>query len=75
MSQITPSSTSSSNNQLYLVGISLGALFGLLAAFLYARASAEADGARQIRTGEMISLSLAALGLVRQITEAGKPRK
>lgn len=65
-------------NQTYVIGGAVGALFGLIAAFLYARA-AEEDATRnggkpanQISTGEVVGLGLAALALIRQITEMGK---
>jgi H+/Cl- antiporter ClcA len=79
MSQIT-------NQQLnwktraYLIGLVGGAVFGFLAAMLYARA-AEEEAARSggnppsIPTTSLIGLLLSALALIRQIAETGKPRK
>lgn len=64
----------------YVLGVIGGAVFGLVAAALYARA-AEEDAARhngkppQIPTTTLIGLVLSALGLARQIAEAGKPKK
>jgi len=61
----------------YVMGTAVGALFGLVAAFMYARA-AEEDAQRNggtpntISTGEVIGLGLAALAMVRQIAEMGK---
>ena len=63
--------------QAYVMGVAAGALFGLIAAFMYSRA-AEEDVDRNggspttVSTGEVIGLGLAALAMVRQITEMGK---
>jgi len=63
----------------YTIGIVAGALFGLLSAFLYSRAAEEeakqGDGPPPVPTTAMIGMLLSALGLVRQITESGKPKK
>ncbi len=66
--------------QTYGVGLIGGALFGLLSAYLYARAAEEdalRSGSRpqQITTGQLIALLLTSLGLIRQIAEAGKAKK
>lgn len=65
--------------QVYLVGAMAGTFFGLLAAYLFARASDEADtegeGPTRVQTGQLIAMSLAALSLIRQIAEAGKGKK
>jgi H+/Cl- antiporter ClcA len=66
--------------QTYTLGAVVGAVFGFLAAYLYARAaeeSAERSGGKPQSpgTGELIGLGLAALALIRQITELGKPPK
>ncbi|HLV36678.1 MAG TPA: hypothetical protein VKY59_16260 [Spirillospora sp.] len=64
----------------YLIGILSGAFFGFVSAYLYSRA-AEEDAARhngkpqQLPTTTIIGVALSALGLARQIAEAGKPRK
>jgi H+/Cl- antiporter ClcA len=64
----------------YLIGILGGAFFGFVSAYLYSRA-AEEDAARhngkpqQLPTATIIGVALSALGLARQIAEAGKPRK
>lgn len=78
MSQIVPKSNSSAwKNQAYITGLAAGALFGLIAAFMYSRA-AEEDVERNggspttVSTGEVIGLGLAALAMVRQIAEMGK---
>lgn len=67
-------------NQIYLMGIASGAIFGLLASYLFARAAeedAERNGGKpsKVKTGQLISLGLAGLGLIRQISEMGKPDK
>lgn len=65
--------------QTYVVGTVGGALFGLIVAYLFARASEEqlaASGERpQIPTTAIIGMVLSALGLARQIAEAGRPKK
>ncbi|MGQ9887202.1 MAG: hypothetical protein ACUVSX_01815 [Aggregatilineales bacterium] len=66
--------------QVYGIGVIGGALFGLLAAYIYARAadeSAQRNAGRPeaIPTVQLIALLLSALGLMRQIAEAGKPKK
>ena len=64
----------------YAIGVIGGAVFGLVIAALYTRA-AEEDAIRndgkppQIPTTALIGLALSALGLARQITEAGRPKK
>lgn len=73
MSELKLSNENQSSTSVYLTGIGIGALFGLIAAYLYARASGEGER-QQLRTGEIISLALAGLGLMRQITEAGKKK-
>lgn len=65
--------------QVFILGALLGTLVGLLGAYLYSRAAEEeADRKGQpsrIPTGQLIALALAALGLLRQISELGKPKK
>lgn len=79
MSEMTKQ-PSSWKTQAYVIGVVGGALFGLIAALLYSRA-AEEDTARaggkpqQIPTTTLLGLLLSALGLVRQIAEAGRPKK
>jgi H+/Cl- antiporter ClcA len=66
--------------RIYIMGVLGGAAFGLISAYLFARA-AEEDAAhndgqpRQLPTTALIGLVLSALGLARQIAEAGKPKK
>ncbi len=63
----------------YVIGSLAGVLVGLLAAYLFNRAAEEdieINGKpTPLKSGQMISLSLALLGLIRQITEMGKPDK
>jgi hypothetical protein len=73
-----PSKTPSDwKSQSFILGGLLGALFGLLAAYLYNRA-AEDDmlqhgGQRnRVSTGDVIGLGLAGLAMIRQISELGR---
>jgi H+/Cl- antiporter ClcA len=64
--------------RVYVVGVLAGAVFGIFTSYLYARAAEEdhkGDKAepRPPSTGELLTLGLALLGLVRQISELGKP--
>jgi hypothetical protein len=64
----------------YFLGAALGTLAGFLAAYLYARAAEDEAGGRgnkpaRIGTGEMLGLVLTGLGLIRQVSELGKPPK
>ena len=63
----------------YIGGTLVGALLGALSAYLYARAAEEEENTSgekpQIRTTQLISLALAVLGLIRQFTEVGRPKK
>jgi hypothetical protein len=66
-------------SQVYVLGAAVGAVFGLLSAFMYARA-AEEDAQRTGKpnaasTGEILGLGLAALAMVRQVAEMGRPPK
>lgn len=82
MTIIKPDDKSQSNwkTQVYVMGAALGTLFGLVSAYLYARAADE-DATRRggkperIPTGQLIGLVLTALGIIRQISELGKPNK
>ena len=62
--------------RVYIAG---GALFGIMAALIYARAVEEATDETgdlpRIPTGTLVGLILSALSLFRQIAEAGKPNK
>lgn len=61
----------------YIMGIGLGALVGLVSAYLFNRAAEESeDGKPQpIPTGTLLGLVLSMLTLIRQIAESGKPKK
>jgi hypothetical protein len=61
----------------YLMGTAVGTLFGIASAYLYTRAAEEdiLDGGnpkRQIQTGDLLGLGLAALAIIRQISELGR---
>jgi len=67
-------------NRTYIMGGLMGGVFGLLAAYLFNRAAeedAERNGGKpaKIPTMQVLSLSLAGLNFIRQITEAGKSGK
>lgn len=63
----------------YALGLLAGALFGAMAAYFYTRAADEdatvrgSASPRRASTGEVIGLGLAALAMVRQIAEMGRP--
>lgn len=66
--------------QSYVMGATVGLLFGLISAYLFNRAAeddAERSGGQpsRIQTGQLVGLLLAALGVARQVSELGKPRK
>ena len=70
------SQTQSWKTRVYLYGAVAGALFGLVTAYMFSRASEE-DVARtgqpvKMQPGDLISLGLAGLALVRQVTEMGR---
>lgn len=72
-------SASARKNQAYIFGIGAGLLFGVLAAYLFARSAEEAayqnNGEPQpISAGQFITIAVAVLGLLRQISELGKPQ-
>jgi hypothetical protein len=62
----------------YVIGALIGAAIGFLSAYLYAQAADE-EVARtggeppKLSSGQMIALGLTTLGLIRQISEAGRP--
>lgn len=64
-------------SRLYMSGLMLGALLGLLSAYLFARSAEENEGGKPepIATGTLIGLLLSVMSLVRQIAETGKPNK
>jgi len=62
----------------YALGAIGGAVFGLLTAYLYTRQAEEtlAEGEKpSVSTGTLLSLVLAMISLIRQISESGKKRK
>lgn len=79
MSQQTPNNPNW-KSQTFMFGGVIGALFGLVAAYLYTRAAeddAQRNGGKpnRVSTGELIGLGLAGLAMMRQITEMGKSEK
>lgn len=67
-------------NRILITGVGVGALFGLISSYLYTRAAQEngnedAGKADSISTGQLLTILLAILGLIRQISELGKPTK
>lgn len=72
----------SSGNQyprgrVFLMGIIAGAVYGLVAAYFYARSHEEDlkhgdPGMSRIQTSEIITVIVAALAMVRQISEMGR---
>lgn len=60
--------------RVYLLGGAIGAVLGLLSAFLFVRASEETRGERQPETpstGDAVRLGMSLLGIVRTIAEWG----
>ena len=60
--------------QTYLIGAVVGLLLGLLAAYLFARASEENNNSatpQKVRTSDMMKLTLSVLNLVRQVADIG----
>ncbi|MCA9884646.1 MAG: hypothetical protein KC546_13025 [Anaerolineae bacterium] len=66
-------------NRTYIVGVIGGAIVGGLSAMLYVRSAEESleetGEPPSVSTGTLLSLVLAALGLIRQIAESGKSKK
>lgn len=66
-----------SKAQTYALGALAGALVGMTAAYLYSRAVEEERGSggqvQPLQVGQLITIGLAVLGIVRQITEMGRP--
>lgn len=63
--------------RVFIVGMIVGALFGLVSAYFYARTHEEDlkrgdPGASRIQTSEIITVAVAALAMVRQIAEMGR---
>jgi hypothetical protein len=63
------SENSSWKNKILILGGLIGALLGLAAGFLYVRMAEEAGGPREVSTGQVVKLAIAALGLVRQASQ------
>jgi NhaP-type Na+/H+ or K+/H+ antiporter len=65
--------------QVYMIGALVGLIGGLLGAYLYARAAQDeiARGGQppRVQTMQILTLLLAAMGLMRQIAEMGKTPK
>ena len=63
------SENSSWKNKVLILGGLIGALLGLAAGFLYLRMAEEAGGPREVSTGQVVKLAIAALGLMRQASQ------
>lgn len=62
----------------YVMGVILGAVVGLLSAYLFVRSAEEnpeTGRPEPIQTGTLITIVLAVMSLMRQIAESGKPRR
>jgi hypothetical protein len=55
-----------------IAGGIIGALLGLGAGFLYVRVAEESGGPKNVSTGEAVKLAIAALGVVRQVSQLGR---
>lgn len=81
MSQITTEKNDSNwKTRAYTNGALLGLGIGVIGAYLYTRAAEEDAGRNggvpaKITTGQILSIALAILGLIRQIAESGKTGK
>lgn len=83
MSEITTTENNQNTDwkpQAYVFGTLIGAGMGFLASYLFARAADEdpenAGERPALQTAQLFSLVLAAIGLLRQISEMGKnPKK
>jgi hypothetical protein len=66
--------------RILIIGVGFGALFGFISSYLYARAAEENDNpdagtVKSISTGQLLGILLAIMGIIRQISELGKPDK
>ena len=67
--------------KMYIFGTLLGTLTGFVISYLYARSAAEGalidqtGKPRPIKTTELLSLTIAGVALIRQITELGREQK
>jgi hypothetical protein len=63
--------------QTYFLGTVAGAALGLLASYLYSRANEEerlaGNEVQPLQVGQLLALWLAVLGIIRQISEMGRP--
>jgi hypothetical protein len=62
----------------YVLGVTLGAVVGLISAYLFVRSAEEnpeTGRPEPIQTGTIIALLLSIMGVMRQIAESGKPRR
>jgi len=55
-----------------IAGGIIGALLGVGAGFLYVRVAEESGGPKNVSTGEVVKLAIAALGVVRQVSQLGR---
>ena len=74
------SSLQERKTRIMVIGVSIGAVFGFLSSYLYTRAAEENDNpdagtTKSISTGQLLGILLALIGVVRQISELGKPDK
>lgn len=75
---MTQTNDESWKSRTYVMGAGLGALVGMLSAYLFVRSAEEnpeTGRPEPIKTGTLISLLLAVMALMRQIAESGKSRK
>lgn len=79
MTNLLPQEKQVSNwkTQSYIIGAAAGILLGLFSAYMYNRAASDQgsplDGRNRVQTGEVLGLGLALLGIIRQVTEMGRP--
>ncbi|MFN7208912.1 MAG: hypothetical protein ACK4P1_00785 [Aggregatilineales bacterium] len=75
--EIVPAAPPNWKTPIYLLGAALGALLGFLSAHLYARSAEENNKGqppKPISTADLFRLSLAAIALLRQISDLGVRR-
>lgn len=75
--EIAPAAHSNWKMPLYLIGAAIGALLGFLSAHLYARSAEENNSGqppKPLSTADLFRLSLAAIALLRQISDLGVRR-
>ncbi len=70
--EVTTTDKNNWKSQIYLLGGLAGIAAGLLAAYFYVRASEEnGDGPTKIKSMDALSLAVALLSVIRQITDLG----